>query len=54
MKIPTMARPGKIAKAATPGKHGGKLQKVAAGPMGHPQQAVTPVQSDRGAFKIKG
>lgn len=56
MKIPTTATPGKIAKAVAPapGRHGGKLQKVAAGPMGHSKQTVTPVQSDRGAFAIKG
>ena len=36
------------------GRHGGKLEKVAAGPMGHPKQSTTPVESDRGSFKIRG
>jgi hypothetical protein len=36
------------------GKHGGVLGKVAAGKMGHAKQETTPVESDRGAFKIRG
>jgi hypothetical protein len=55
--MPTGA-PGKIGKAVAgltaTGRHGGKLQKVAAGKMGHSQAPVTPVKSDRGDFKIKG
>lgn len=37
-----------------PGRAGGVLGKVAAGKMGHAKQATTPVESDRGAFKIRG
>lgn len=36
------------------GRHGGVLGKVAAGKMGHDKQATTPVESDRGAFRIRG
>lgn len=36
------------------GRHGGVLQKVSAGKMGHAKPPTTPVKTDRGNFKIKG
>ena len=57
IKLPKELKPAvsPVAKGlAGTGRHGGVLQKVAAGKMGHSQAPMTPIKSDRGNFKIKG
>jgi len=37
-----------------PGKAGGAVSKVAAGPMGHPKPPTVGLETDRGKFRLKG